>query len=144
MCIRDSSKHTESKAHLLPTLHKLAATRGAADGGVKALPGPLEAAQQEHTSIQMNRVSELQVQVDRFNHDTNWVVSFGKYEEGQVWIEQPNGRFAPPNLPDSSLRGEFHSTHNRWLHFNPTPFGGDLAISRQGWDQESRDLRCSC
>eukprot|EP00971_Amphidinium_carterae_P001751 35070-Amphidinium_carterae.1 len=47
-------------SHLLPTLHKLAATRGAADGGVKALPGPPEAAQQEYTSIQMNRVSELQ------------------------------------------------------------------------------------
>eukprot|EP00971_Amphidinium_carterae_P053160 1047148-Amphidinium_carterae.1 len=41
----------------------------------------------------------------------NWVVSFGKYEGRRVWIEQPNGRFAPPNLPDFPLRGEFHITH---------------------------------
>eukprot|EP00971_Amphidinium_carterae_P040239 789719-Amphidinium_carterae.1 len=44
-----------------------------------------------------------------------WVVSFGKYEGGQVWIEQKNGRLAPPNLPDSPLRGEYHSTYRRWL-----------------------------
>eukprot|EP00971_Amphidinium_carterae_P097533 1930010-Amphidinium_carterae.2 len=72
------SKYTESKAHLLPTLHKLAASR--------AVP-----TQQEYTSIQLNRVSEL----------------------------QKNGRYAPPGLPDSQLRGEYHSTHNRWLHFDP-------------------------
>eukprot|EP00971_Amphidinium_carterae_P077838 1539589-Amphidinium_carterae.1 len=49
----------------------------------------------------------------------NWVVSFGKYTGGRVWIEQPNGRSAPPGLPESPLRGEYHSTHNRWLHFDP-------------------------
>eukprot|EP00971_Amphidinium_carterae_P079167 1566372-Amphidinium_carterae.1 len=49
----------------------------------------------------------------------NWVVSFGKYEEGQVWIEQKNGRFAPPNLPNSPLCGEYHSTYRRWLSFDP-------------------------
>eukprot|EP00971_Amphidinium_carterae_P171566 3401245-Amphidinium_carterae.1 len=70
------SKYTESKAHLLPTLHRLAASR----------PEPT---QQEYTSIQLNRVSELQVHTDRFNHDMNWVVSFGQYTGGRVWIEQP-------------------------------------------------------
>eukprot|EP00971_Amphidinium_carterae_P045160 888696-Amphidinium_carterae.1 len=67
----------------------------------------------------MNRVSELQVHVDRFNHDINWVVSFGKYKGGRVWVEQKNGRFAPPNLPDSPLRGKYHSTYRRWLSFDP-------------------------
>eukprot|EP00971_Amphidinium_carterae_P066825 1323337-Amphidinium_carterae.1 len=49
----------------------------------------------------------------------NWVVSFGKYTGGRVWIEQPKGRCHPPGLPESPLRGEYHSTHNRWLHFDP-------------------------
>eukprot|EP00971_Amphidinium_carterae_P314606 6253321-Amphidinium_carterae.1 len=49
----------------------------------------------------------------------NWVVSFGKYKGGRVWIEQKNGRFAPPNLPNSPLCGKYHSTHRRWLSFDP-------------------------
>eukprot|EP00971_Amphidinium_carterae_P178694 3544725-Amphidinium_carterae.2 len=96
------SRYTESKAHLLPTLHRLAANR----------PGPT---QQEYTSIQMHRVSKLQMHTGRFNKDMNWVVSFGQYSGGRVWIEQKNGS----SLLASELGGEFHSTHNRWLHFDP-------------------------
>eukprot|EP00971_Amphidinium_carterae_P312033 6202536-Amphidinium_carterae.1 len=61
----------------------------------------------EYTSIQLNRVTELQVHTDRFNRDTNWVISFGKYTGGRVWIARKGGSEPPPGLPDSPLRGEY-------------------------------------
>eukprot|EP00971_Amphidinium_carterae_P077913 1541442-Amphidinium_carterae.1 len=49
----------------------------------------------------------------------NWVISFGKYTGGRVWISRKEGKEPPPGLPHSPLRGEYFSTHNQWLHFDP-------------------------
>eukprot|EP00971_Amphidinium_carterae_P141601 2805533-Amphidinium_carterae.1 len=104
------SRFTEPKKHLLPTLHKLAAQRPGAATSEES---------REYTSIQLNRVSELQVHTDRFNLNTNWVISSGKYKGGRVWIAREGGTEPPPGLPHSHLRGEYFSTHNQWLHFDP-------------------------
>eukprot|EP00971_Amphidinium_carterae_P171654 3403190-Amphidinium_carterae.1 len=89
------SRFTEPKKHLLPTFHKLAAQRPRA---------ATSEASREYTSIQLNRVSELQVHTDRFNRDMNWVISFGKYKGGRVWIAREGGSEPPPGLPHSHLR----------------------------------------
>eukprot|EP00971_Amphidinium_carterae_P027575 543314-Amphidinium_carterae.1 len=83
------------KKHLLPTLHKLAAQRPHTASTEES---------REYTSIQLNRVTELQVHTDRFNRDTNWVISFGKYTGGRVWIARKGGSEPPPGLPHSPLR----------------------------------------
>eukprot|EP00971_Amphidinium_carterae_P078471 1552062-Amphidinium_carterae.1 len=49
----------------------------------------------------------------------NWVISFGKYTGGRVWIARKGGSEPPPGLPNSPRRGEYFSTHNQWLHFDP-------------------------
>eukprot|EP00971_Amphidinium_carterae_P105655 2092313-Amphidinium_carterae.2 len=43
----------------------------------------------------------------------------GRYKGGRLWIESPNGRHPPPNLPDSPLRAQYHETRYRWVMFDP-------------------------
>eukprot|EP00971_Amphidinium_carterae_P079055 1564125-Amphidinium_carterae.1 len=97
------SKHTKSKASLLPHLHQLAKTRPSAQLGT-------EEGAEEYTSIQLNKVSELMVHQDRFNQGCNWVISISV---------DVKGRHHPPGLPESPLRGQYYDTRYTWLKFNP-------------------------
>ena len=51
-----------------------------------------------------------------------WLIAFGDYTGGRLWIESPIGVAPPPN-PKSAwqkkLRGEFHDVKNKWLAFDP-------------------------
>eukprot|EP00971_Amphidinium_carterae_P131414 2602883-Amphidinium_carterae.1 len=89
------SKYTEPKEHWLPALHALARTRPKIASKIKM----------EYTSIQVNKLSSLEVHQDKFNCGCNWIISMGKYQGGRLWIETEGGRYHPPNLPESPLRG---------------------------------------
>eukprot|EP00971_Amphidinium_carterae_P157379 3119718-Amphidinium_carterae.2 len=43
----------------------------------------------------------------------------GKYQGGRLWIEIEGGKRHPPNLPESSLRGQYHETKYRRVMFDP-------------------------
>eukprot|EP00971_Amphidinium_carterae_P291733 5791340-Amphidinium_carterae.1 len=81
----------------------------------------------EYTSIQVNKLSSLDVHQDKFNSGCNWIISMGKYQGGRLWIETEGGRHHPPNLPESPLRGTYHETKYRWVMFDPKPSQLNLA-----------------
>eukprot|EP00971_Amphidinium_carterae_P030903 608033-Amphidinium_carterae.1 len=63
--------YTEPKEHWLPALHVLARTRPLIASKIKM----------EYTSIQVNKLSSLEVHQDKFNCGCNWIISMGKYED---------------------------------------------------------------
>ena len=67
-------------------------------------------------SAQLNAARHLPVHKDKSNHGRTWLIAFGNYEGGRVWVESPIGSHAPPTEKrdwQRALRGDYYSVHER-------------------------------
>ena len=52
----------------------------------------------------------------------SWLIAFGDFTGGRLWLESPIGTHPPP-APQTAwgenLRGEFHDVKNAWVRFDP-------------------------
>ena len=74
-------------------------------------------------SAQLNAASSLPIHKDKNNDGRSWLIAFGDYEGGRLWLESPVGTEPPPEAAadwQKKLRGEYHSVKNRWLCFDPS------------------------
>ena len=66
-----------------------------------------------------------EVNKDKNNHNFTWLIAFGNFTGGRLWIESPIGTHPPPNprnAVEQKLRGDYHNTHNTWICFDPQPY----------------------
>ena len=74
-------------------------------------------------SAQLNAASSLPIHKDKNNDGRSWLIAFGEFEGGRLWLESPVGTEPPPEAAadwQKKLRGEYHSVKNRWLCFDPS------------------------
>ena len=78
----------------------------------------------------MSRNSMLQgtywcIVKDKSNHGRTWLIAFGEYEGGCLWVESPIGSHAPLTAKcewQKALRGDYysiHSVHEQWVSLDP-------------------------
>ena len=75
-----------------------------------------------YLSAQVNASTSLPVHKDKNNHSFTWLIAFGNFSGGRLWIESPIGTHPPPNprnAVERKLRGDYHDTHNTWIRFDP-------------------------
>ena len=68
-----------------------------------------------YLSAQVNASTSLPVHKDKNNHSFTWLIAFGNFSGGRLWIESPIGTHPPPNprnAVERKLRGDYHNTHN--------------------------------
>ena len=86
---------------------------------------PKDFAQDPYLSAQVNSAKSLPLHKDKNNHSRTWLIAFGEYTGGRLWIELPVGveSVDPPPDPKSAwqrkLRGDYYDIRNRWLAFDP-------------------------
>ena len=64
----------------------------------------------------------LHVHKDKNNHNFAWLIAFGDFTGGRLWIESPLGTHPPPNprnAVERKRRGDYFNTHNTWICFDP-------------------------
>ena len=84
-----------------------------------------EARSEGYLAAQVNRAKKLQVQKDKNNHTTSWLIALGNFTGGRLWLEDPLGQHPPPVITSKwqkSLRGSFHNVHNTWFKLDPTKY----------------------
>ncbi len=75
---------TEKRNTVVQWLHKLARARP------EEMKGP-------YVAININHVSKLSIHRDRFNtNKRSVIIAVGNYEGGDLWVEDPNGKWPPP------------------------------------------------
>ena len=83
---------------------------------------PKNFAQDPLLSAQLNSATSLHLHKDKNEGSRTWLIAFGNYTGGRLWIESPVGVKPPPD-PKSAwqrkLRGEFHDVKNKRLAFDP-------------------------
>ena len=75
-----------------------------------------------YLSAQLNAAASLPVHKDKHNHSRTWLIAFGDFTGGRLWIESPIGTHPPPNprnVVERKLRGDYYNTHNTWICFDP-------------------------
>ena len=83
---------------------------------------PKDFAQEPFLSAQLNAATSLPVHKDKNNHSRSWLIAFGDFTGGRLWVESPLGTDPPPNpicAWQKKLRGEFVDVKNRWVAFDP-------------------------
>ena len=86
---------------VVSAIHDIASTRP---------PGFTE---EPYLSAQVNASTSLPVHKDKNNHSFTWLIAFGDFTGGRLWIESPVGTHPPPsprNAVERKLRGEYHNT----------------------------------
>ena len=95
---------------VVAVIHKIASTR------------PNGFSEEPYLSAQLNAARHLPVHKDKNNHGRSWLIAFGRYEGGHLWIESPVGSHAPPTAKcdwQRALRGDFYSVREQWVSFDP-------------------------
>ena len=62
-------------------------------------------------SAQLNAANSLPVHKDKNNAGRSWLIGFGAYDGGRLWLESPVGTELPPEPAadwQKKLRGEYH------------------------------------
>ena len=106
---------------MVQAIHRIASTRGK------------EAETDGYLSAQLNRASALPVHKDKNNHGLSWLIAFGDFDGGRLWLEDPLGSQPPPPCTQAwqkNLRGSYHDVKNRWLQFNPSRYHAVEKVTR--------------
>ena len=83
---------------VVAAIHKIASTR------------PNGFSEEPYLSAQLNATRHLPVHKDKNNRGRTWLMAFGNYEGGRLWVESPVGSHAPPTAKrdwQKALRGDF-------------------------------------
>ena len=83
---------------------------------------PKDFAQEPFLSAQLNAATSLPIHKDKNNHARSWLIAFGDFTGGRLWVESPVGTDPPPNpicAWQKKLRGEYLDVKNRWIAFDP-------------------------
>ena len=91
-------------------VHRIAKTR------------PGIAAEEPYLSAQLGSALSLPIHQDRNNHARTWLIAFGSYSGGRLWIESPLGTQEPPCATQpwqKKLRGEYVDVCGVWFNFDP-------------------------
>ena len=86
---------------------------------------PRDFAQEPFLSAQLNAARSLPVHKDKNNHSMSWLIAFGDFSGGRLWIESPLGSHPPPNPTcdwQKKLRGDYIDVRNRWVSFDPSTY----------------------
>ena len=86
-----------------------------------------------YLAAQMNRAKSLPIHQDKNNHSHTWLIAFGDFDGGRLWIEDPLGDSPPPHADkpwQSKLRGSFHNVKNAWLKFDPRNYHALEEVTR--------------
>ena len=65
----------------------------------------------------------LPVHKDKNNLSRSWLIAFGDFTGGRLWVESPLGSHPPPNPNcdwQKKLRGDFYDVQNKWVCFDPS------------------------
>ena len=76
-------------------------------------------------SAQLNAANSLPVHKDKNNDGRSWLIAFGDFTGGRLWLESPIGIEPPPEPAaawQTKLRGEYHCVQNKWVCFDPSLF----------------------
>ena len=88
------------------------------------LPGLL-AMNQSFFFAQLNAANSLPVHKDKNNAGRSWLIAFGDFDGGRLWLELPIGTEPPPEPAADwhrKLQGEYHCVKNKWVCFDPALF----------------------
>ena len=61
----------------------------------------------------------------KYNFSRSWLIGFGSYEGGRLWVEDPLGTEPPPCVSShwqKALRGSYHDVRDTWVQFDPQPY----------------------
>ena len=87
-----------------------------------ALTRPRDFTTDPYMSAQLNDAISLPVHKDKNNLSMTWLIAFGDFTGGRLWLESPIGTEPPPapqTAWEKNLRGEYHSVLNTWVRFDP-------------------------
>ena len=74
-------------------------------------------------SAQLNAATSLPVRKDKNNLSRSWLIAFGDFTGGRLWVESPLGSHPPPNPNcdwQKKLCGDFYDVKNKWVCFDPS------------------------
>ena len=95
---------------IVSAIHSIAATR------------PSGFADEPYLSAQLSSAMSVPIHKDKNNHSMTWLIAFGNFTGGRLWIESPLGTHPQP-LPrypvEKKLRGEYLNTKDTWICFDP-------------------------
>ena len=90
---------------------------------VLARSRPTGFAEEPFLSAQVNAATSLPIHKDKNNDGKSWLIAFGDFTGGRLWLESPIGT-EPPPLPtcdwQRKLRGEYINVRNTWVQFDPS------------------------
>ena len=95
---------------VLDAIHNIARTR----------PGDFTT--NPYMSAQLSEANSLPAHKDKNNLSMTWLIAFGDFTGGRLWLESPLGShppLAPQTAWEKNLRGEFHDVKNTWVRFDP-------------------------
>ena len=88
-----------------------------------ALTRPRDSTTDLYMSAQLNdAISYLPIRKDKRNLSMTWLIAFGDFTGGRLWLESPIGTEPPPapqTAWEKNLRGKCHSVLNTWVRFDP-------------------------
>ena len=95
-------------------IHKIASTR------------PNGFSEEPYLSAELDATRHLPAHKDKNNHGRTWLIAFGNYEGGRLWVESQVGSHAPLTAKcdwQKALRGglnpDFYSVREQWVSFDP-------------------------
>mgnify|MGYP003564511043 CR=1 FL=1 len=56
------------------------------------------------------------------------IFGLGEHTGGEVWIEDPEGKVAPPVLENSSLSGQVHDIYHRFMRLDTQKLHGVFPV----------------
>ena len=90
---------------------------------VLARSRPKGFAEEPFLSAQVNAATSLPIHKDKNNDGKSWLIAFGDFTGGRLWLKSPIGT-EPPPLPtcdwQRKLRGEYINVRNTWVQFDPS------------------------
>ena len=95
--------------HVVTAIHDIACTR------------PSGFTDEPYLSARLNAAASFPVHKDKHNRSRTWLIAFGNFTSGRLWVESPistHPRPNPRNL-ERKLRGDHYNTHNTWICFDP-------------------------
>jgi hypothetical protein len=79
----------------------------------------------EYTCIQLNKHSGMQIHKDTNNEGLSFIIAFGEYQGGRLWVQDCDGTEAPPNAltdAEKALRGAYHDIREQFYVLDGTQY----------------------
>ena len=95
------------------------------------------------SSLAISRNLRLAYQKDLQNVGKNWTIAFGKFQGGEVWVEEEGGPSLRQVRPGRWVAGRCHRTHHHLTEFDPKAFHGIEPYRGSRWSVTVYQTRSS-